>query len=773
MRICTSVALLTVCLACTVTQGNAQLVDIGIADVLPGADPFDEALNRTLAAAWAGRPADYVPRSLHLRDDGTPLFVNRLILESSPYLRQHAHNPVNWFPWGDEAFELAVTLGRPVLLSIGYSTCHWCHVMEEESFDDLEVARYLNEHYLAVKVDREVRPDLDSIYMSAVQLFTGGRGGWPMTLWLTPDRHPYSGGSYYPARDGDRGVSVGFLTLLQRLKAAYDEQPDRVVEVAEQVVDEIRARLSPRPSTGVVSDDGPLRVAVTAYRAQFDPVFGGLQGTQKFPASLPLRVLLRSHRRTGDPEVLGMVALTLERMAAGGIHDQVGGGFHRYATDTQWLVPHFEKMLYDNALLTVAYLEAYQVTGREDFAEVARAVLGYVQRDMTAPTGGFYSATDADSLAPGGEREEGWFFTWTTEEIEEIVGPELAGLVTAYFGVTPDGNLDGRSVLHRPRGDVDLAREFGLPPAELRRRIDDSRQRLYEARHRRSAPLRDEKILTAWNGLMISAFARAAHILRDPTYADEASRAARFLLEHAKRDGRLVRSWVEGAGDQTGSLAYLDDYAFFVAGLLDLFEVTGETRWLREAIALDTVLETEFEDRDNGGFYMTPVGGDTLLTREKPHLDGAEPSGNAVHLLNLVRLHDFTADDRYRARAERGFEAFASALTNMPTAVSEMLLALDYRLDTPKEVIIVTPTTRREADPFLTRLSAIFLPNRVVAVAVEGSDLEEQSRVVPLLEGKYAMQGLATAYVCENRVCDLPTTDPEVFADQLRRQKSE
>ena len=773
MRICTSVALLTVCLACTVTQGNAQLVDIGIADVLPGADPFDEALNRTLAAAWAGRPADYVPRSLHLRDDGTPLFVNRLILESSPYLRQHAHNPVNWFPWGDEAFELAVTLGRPVLLSIGYSTCHWCHVMEEESFDDLEVARYLNEHYIAVKVDREVRPDLDSIYMSAVQLFTRGRGGWPMTLWLTPDRQPYSGGSYYPARDGDRGVSVGFLTLLQRLKAAYDEQPDRVVEVAEQVVDEIRARLSPRPSTSAVSDDGPLRVAVTAYRAQFDPVFGGLQGTQKFPASLPLRVLLRSHRRTGDPEVLGMVALTLERMAAGGIHDQVGGGFHRYATDTQWLVPHFEKMLYDNALLTVAYLEAYQVTGREDFAEVARAVLGYVQRDMTAPTGGFYSATDADSLAPGGEREEGWFFTWTTEEIEEIVGPELAGLVTAYFGVTPDGNLDGRSVLHRPRGDVDLAREFGLPPAELRRRIDDSRQRLYEARHRRSAPLRDEKILTAWNGLMISAFARAAHILRDPTYADEASRAARFLLEHARQDGRLVRSWVEGAGEQTGSLAYLDDYAFFVAGLLDLFEVTGETRWLREAIALDTVLETEFEDRDNGGFYMTPVGGDTLLTREKPHLDGAEPSGNAVHLLNLVRLHDFTADDRYRARAERGFEAFASALTNMPTAVSEMLLALDYRLDTPKEVIIVTPTTRREADPFLTRLSAIFLPNRVVAVAVEGSDLEEQSRVVPLLEGKYAMQGLATAYVCENRVCDLPTTDPEVFADQLRRQKSE
>ena len=759
-------ALLIIGLACTVAPGNAQLVDYGIADTLPGADPFDAELSRELAASWVARPADYVPRTNHLGDDGTPRYANRLLLELSPYLRQHAHNPVNWFPWGDEAFERAVALGRPVLLSIGYSTCHWCHVMEDESFDDLEVAQYLNEHYVAVKVDRELRPDLDSIYMSAVQLFTRGRGGWPMTLWLTPDRQPYSGGSYFPARDGDRGVSVGFLTLLKRLKSAYDEQPDRVVEVAAQVVDEIRARLTPPSSGGDVPDDEPIRVAIAAYRAGFDPVFGGLQGTQKFPASLPLRALLRDHRRTGDPDLLGMVSLTLERMAAGGMHDQIGGGFHRYATDTQWLVPHFEKMLYDNALLTVAYLEAYQITGREDFAEVARSVLQYVQREMTAPAGGFYSATDADSLAPSGERKEGWFFTWTPGEIEAVVGPERTRVITSYFGVTEDGNLDGRTVLHRARDDVELARELRLPLADLRHQVDESRGRLYDARLRRPAPLRDEKILTAWNGLMISAFARASHVLQEPAYAEAATRAAEFLLDQARPGDRLVRSWVDGQGEQTG---FLDDYAFLVAGLLDLFEVTGETRWLREAIALDAVTETEFEDQDAGGFYLTAVGGDALLTREKPHVDGAEPSGNAVHLLNLLRLHDFTGNDRFRARAERGFKAFAPALTDMPTAVSEMLLALDYRLDTSKEVIIVTPASRQEAEPFLRRLSSAFLPNRILVVAVEGEDLEEQASVVPLLDGKYAMQGRATAYVCENRVCELPTTDPDLFAEQLTR----
>ena len=366
-------------------------------DDAPGALPIDEEVKERLATAWAARTTDYIPRTQHLRPDGSPKYINRLFLESSPYLLQHAHNPLNWFPWGDEAFELARSLGRPVLLSIGYSTCHWCHVMEEESFDDEEVARYLNENYIAIKVDRELRPDLDAIYMSAVQLFLQGRGGWPMTVWLTPDREPHSGGAYFPARDGDRGVSIGFLTLLRQLKDAYDEQPDRVAEVSSQVAERVRAMLAPGAGGGSVPTAAPLETVAAYYRESFDPVRGGLQSQMKFPSSLSIRLLLRHYRRTGDAQSLTMVTRTLEQMAAGGIHDQVGGGFHRYATEPEWLVPHFEKMLYDNALLVAAFLEAYQVTGREDFGQVVRSILRYVERDMTSPDGAFYSATDADS----------------------------------------------------------------------------------------------------------------------------------------------------------------------------------------------------------------------------------------------------------------------------------------------------------------------------------------------------------------------------------------
>ena len=768
MKVFIAAALLTGLLACHVTEGIVQHGELPVGDVLPGAEPFAAALNDSLRSAWVTRPAEYVPRTQHIRDDRTPLFVNRLFLESSPYLRQHAHNPVNWFPWGNEAFELAVSLGRPVFLSIGYSTCHWCHVMEEESFDDIEIARYLNEHYVAIKVDRELRPDLDSIYMSAVQLFTRGNGGWPMTLWLTPQGQPYSGGSYFPARDGDRGVSAGLLTLLKQLKEAYDDQPDRVVAVAAQVVDEIRTRLNPGLSGTDVLDDSSIQKAASNYHAEFDSTFGGIRGTQKFPASLPLRFLLRYHRRTGDLDFLNMVTTTLERITAGGIHDHVGGGFHRYATDERWLVPHFEKMLYDNALLTLAYLEAYQATGREDFADVVHSTLSYVDREMSAPNGGFYSATDADSLSPRGIREEGWFFTWTPEEIESAVGPERAHIINAYFGVTASGHLGERSVLHRPSGDLEFARKLGISLDHLRITVNEAREMLYEVRRQRPAPLRDEKIVTAWNGLMISAFARASHVLSTGDYAARARRAATFLIEQAKVDDRLVRSPTVGAVNGFG---YLDDYAFMVSGLLDLFEVTGETRWFREALLLDMVLERDFEDQVEGGFFRAPIDADLLLTREKPHYDSAEPSGNAVHLLNLIRLHDFTADDRYRRRAESAFAVFQPTLTHFPTAASEMLLALDYSLDTPKAVIIVVPTSRSEAEPFLTRLSSTFLPNRILVVAVEGSDLEEQASLVPILVGKYAMRGMATAYVCENRVCDLPTTDPEVFSRQIQDDK--
>ena len=733
-------------------------------DTPPGATPFEAPLREALATAWATRPASYAPRTRHLRDDGSPRYINRLFLESSPYLRQHAHNPLNWHPWGDAAFELARALGRPVLLSIGYSTCHWCHVMEEESFDDEEIARYLNENYVVIKVDREVRPDLDAIYMSAVQLFLQGGGGWPMTVWLTPAGEPFSGATYLPARDGDRGAAVGFLTIARRLKAAYDEQPDQIAAVSAEVAARVRDMLAPGDWRNGLPTAQSLHATAAYYRAGFDEIHGGLQGQMKFPSSLSVRMLLRHHRRTGSVESLAMATRTLEAMAGGGVRDQVGGGFHRYSTDPEWLVPHFEQMLYDNALLVPVYLEAYQVTGREDFAEVARDLVRYVERDMTSPDGAFYSATDADSPGPNGEREEGLFFTWTPDEIAAVLDEEQARAVVAYFGVTDDGNFEGRTILHAPRPLPEVAAELATEPASLRRTIDASRERLYAARATRQAPLRDDKILTAWNGLMVSALARAALVLDEPAYGARAARAADYVLRTLRRDGRLLRAALDGEAQQT---AYLDDYAFLIAGLLDLYEADGDLRWLEEAMALDTVLERDYEDAAGGGFFRTAADQASLLTREKPTYDAAEPSGNSVALRNLLRLHELTTDDRYRVRAERAFGAFGAVLAESPAAVSEMLLAVDYHLDTPKEIVLVVPAGRDDAAPFLAELRARFLPNRILTIVAEGAELERHARVIPLLDGKTARAGLATAYVCENRICDLPTTDPAVFATQI------
>ena len=733
-----------------------------VGDALPGAPPAPPDVVDRLRAAWDARPRGYVPRTRHLLPDGRPRWTNRLFLETSPYLLQHAHNPVDWRPWGDEAFEDARRLGRPVLLSVGYSTCHWCHVMEEESFEDEEVARFLNEHYVVIKVDREARPDVDAVYMNAVQTLTGG-GGWPMTVWLTPDRQPFYGGTYFPARDGDRGVRVGFLTLLRKLRATYDDQPDRVVEAAASLAEQVRKNLAVAATDDARPGAQTLREAVAHVRESFDETNGGTRGAPKFPSNVPVRFLLRWHRRTGDPDALRMATVTLAQMAAGGIRDHVGGGFHRYSTDARWLVPHFEKMLYDNALLVLAYLEAHQATGRADFADVAREILRYVEREMTAPEGGFYSATDADSPAPSGRREEGWFFTWTPAELEAVLGADDARAVGAYYGVTADGNFEGRSILHVSRPLDAVARELGRTPEELAATVADARERLYAERARRPPPLRDDKILAAWNGLMISAHARAALALGDASWADRAARAAGFVLDHMRRDGRLLRSWRDGRPEHAG---YLDDYAFLVAGLLDLYEATGEVRWLREAIALDGVLAAHYEDREGGGFFMTADDSEELLAREKPAWDGAEPSGNSVHALNMLRLHELTTDDAYRRRAERTIDAFGPRLAADPVRLSEMLLALDWRLDAPKQVVVATTGAREEAASFLATLRTRLVPNRILAVTAPGDGL---AALVPVTEGKLALGGHATGYVCENRVCDLPTTDPAVFAKLIDR----
>jgi len=732
---------------------------------LPGAAPYPPELLAQLEQARKSKGTGYEPRTVHLGTDGWAQYTNRLFLESSPYLLQHAHNPVNWYPWGDEAFAAAHRHGVPVLLSIGYSTCHWCHVMEEESFEDEEIARVMNEGYVAIKVDREERPDVDAVYMSAVQAMTG-RGGWPMTVWLTPDRKPFFGGTYFPARDGDRGAGTGFVTLLRRLKETYDAQPDRVASSSAEIVQHIRAALAPPGGDGDLPGPTIVRTAMGQYNARFDATNGGVAGAPKFPSSLPIRFLLRYHRRTGDEAPLRMATRTLEKMAAGGMYDQVGGGFHRYSTDAQWLVPHFEKMLYDNALLTLAYLEGYQVTRQESLARVAGEILRYVERDMTSPDGAFYSATDADSLVPSGRREEGYFFSWTPAELEAALGKDRARVVAAYYGVTADGNFEGRSILHVPRSLPDVASGLGMKPDEVRKIVDSARETLYRTRAERPAPLRDEKILCSWNGLMISAYAQASQVLGVESYARVASRAADFLLRSLRENGRLKRSFMDGRARHNG---YLDDYAFLVAALLDLFEATGEPRWLEEAIALDGVLAAHYEDRTGGGFFLTSDDHEALLAREKPGHDGAEPSGNAVALLNLLRLHELTSDDRYRQRAERAFRTFHPALERAPTGLSEMLLAVDFYLDVPKEIVIVVPARRSDAEPLLAQLRAVFVPNRVLAVVPEGDALTRLATRVPLVASKVARSGKPTAYVCERRVCELPTSDPAVFARQLAK----
>jgi len=458
-----------------------------------------------------------------------------------------------------------------------------------------------------------------------------------------------------------------------------------------------------------------------------------------------------------------MATVTLEKMAAGGVHDQVGGGFHRYATDARWLVPHFEKMLYDNALLALAYLDAYQATGREDFAGIVRDILGYVARDMTAPGGAFYAATDADSPGADGRAEEGWFFTWTPAEVEAAVGADRAPLAIAFYGVTPDGNFHGRSILSTPKPLAEAAQEVHLPPAEAQRAVEETRRLLLAARSRRAPPPRDEKIVSGWNGLMISAYARAGLTLGDEEYTTRAAHAAEFLLAHRDREGRLPRAVKDG---RAGPPGYLEDYAFLAAGLLDLYEATGASRWLETAIALDGVLARRFEDREAGGFFRTAEDGEALLAREKPSSDGAEPSGNSVAVMNLLRLSELTGDERYRQRAERALAAFGDVLGRAPTGLAEMLLALDFALDTPKEIVIVTAGGRAAAEPLLRAVRGTFVPNRVLVVP---SDAGRIADLVPLVEGKVAQGGRPTAYVCERRRCELPTTDPTVLAEQLRK----
>jgi uncharacterized protein YyaL (SSP411 family) len=689
----------------------------------PGAQAFSEELSAQLARAVAARREF---RTRHLKDDGTPRFTNRLALETSPYLLQHAHNPVDWRPWGDDAFAQARALGRPVFLSVGYATCHWCHVMEEESFESEEIARILNEKFVPVKVDREERPDVDAIYMQAVQLLTQ-HGGWPMSVFLTPEGKPFFGGTYFPARDGERGARFGFRTVLLELDRVYREERQRALSSAEQITQAVQQSLQSDSPTGLPGQH-VLDGAISYYAQVFDPARGGVRRAPKFPSSINVRFLLRYARRTGDLEALKMASLTLEKMALGGIYDQVGGGFHRYSTDAEWLVPHFEKMLYDNALLAVAYVEGWQATKNEFFRVIACEVLDSIAREMTDASGGFWSATDADS-----EGEEGTFFVWTPAQLAEVLGAEDGERAARLFDATAEGNFEGKNVLSLR----------SVPDADQRAFLQRVRPKLHEARSRRPPPLTDTKILTSWNGLMISAFARAGLAFARQDYVERAARAAGHLLQAHFVDGVLRRT-----GPHAG---LLEDHAFLAAGLLDLYEVSGESRWLEAAQSLHRALADRFAD-PQGGFFRTPTQHEPLLAREKPAYDGAEPTGNSIAALNLLRLEALTGDANYRSQAEALLKSFGALLAGAPAALGEMLLAVDFLLSEPREVVLVRPPGGSDA-ALLEVLRSRFAPSQVLIRHEDGA-----APATPLAQDRRAKSGQATAYVCVRGACQLPVT---------------
>lgn len=719
---------------------------------LPGVAALDALLAMRLASAVAAKGPGYHPHTRHLAADGSPVFTNRLIFETSPYLLQHAHNPVSWYAWGDEPFARARREHKLVLVSIGYSTCHWCHVMEAESFEDEEVAAYLNANFICIKVDREERPDLDAVYMAAVVAMTGN-GGWPMNVVVNAERQPVFGGTYLQKPQ--------LLSVMRRLRAVATTEPARLAELARGVVASLaEAEARPGGVPGPEAIERAVRTLVTA----FDPDHGGFGRKIKFPNPPNLELLLRYHHRTGDPDALAMVTYTLERIATGGIHDHLAGGFHRYATDRAWLVPHFEKMLYDNAQLAVIYAEAAQVTGDGELGVIAQRTLDYVLREMTSPEGGFYAATDADSPAPGGHVAEGYYFTWTAAELDAVLGPEAGMRVRGWYDVGGPAQVDGRSVLHTPRSLVDAARTAGVPPELLRDQLEAARGPLLAARGRRAPPARDDKILTAWNGLMISGLARAGFAFDRADYVRAAERAAEFVLARLRTpEGGLLRSFVAGEARQAGTL---EDYADLVAGLLDLFEATSAPRWLEAARALAIELERRFAD-PAGGYAMTDHVAEQLVIHVRPIDDGVTPSGNAVAIADLLRLDELTGDPAWRARAERALGAFSTELTSA-RGTPALAAALDRALDQSVEIVIVAPHAVTEAAALVAEVRRAYLPDRTLVVTTDAG-VAALARAVPMVEGKTALHGVATAFVCERTRCRQPTSSPAELATQLAK----
>ncbi len=697
--------------------------------------------------------------------DSETALPNRLISEKSPYLQQHAHNPVDWHPWGEEAFAQARQENKPIFLSIGYSTCHWCHVMEHESFENEEIAALLNRFFVSIKVDREERPDVDRIYMTYVQAATGS-GGWPMSVFLTPDLKPFFGGTYFPP--DNRYGRPGFATLLERVAEAWKNEHDRIVESSAEAISQLARYTEGVPGTTVVLDATVFDSTFQYFRRTFDSEHGGFGEAPKFPRPVVFNFLLRYYVRTNRKEALDMTLDTLRAMANGGMHDQLGGGFHRYSVDERWFVPHFEKMLYDQAQLAVSYLEAFQITHDDFYAGIARSTLDYVLRDMTNPEGGFYSAEDADNVIDPAQPEikgEGAFYVWTAEELQDALGPVLYAPFAKHYGVEDNGN-----VYHDPHGEFTGKNILYLrepPDPYVAAQLAEARQKLLDLRSRRIRPHLDDKILTSWNGLMVSAFAKAAQILDEPRYLAAAQRATEFILSkmHDRGTGTLLRRYREGEAAIQG---FLDDYAFFIAALVDLYEADFDPGRIELAMTLTSTMRNLFEDADRGAFFSTAAGDSSLILRLKEDYDGAEPSGNSLALLDLLRLAHITDQASLRESAERTLQALGSKVSAQPVASPQILVAVDYYDSPRREVVLAGPRDAQHTGALLRSLHAHFLP-RTVSFLIDSDQTRRRLAVFfPAVAKMREVNGQPTAYVCQNYACQLPTNELSKFDELLQ-----
>jgi uncharacterized protein YyaL (SSP411 family) len=672
---------------------------------------------------------------------------NRLIKETSPYLKQHAYNPVDWYPWGDEALSKSRADNKPILLSIGYSACHWCHVMEHESFENDATAALMNQSFINIKVDREERPDLDQIYQTAFQLFHRRGGGWPLTMFLTPELVPFFAGTYFPPND--RYNLPGFPRVLESVASAYHTQPDQVKETTAQIKRVFEHLQHQRGADRPLSPDA-VRQAVDYLSRIFEPIYGGFGGAPKFPASMALTLCLHHHHATRDRTALEMTTRTLTRMAEGGIYDQIGGGFHRYSVDERWLVPHFEKMLYDNALLTRLYLDTYLVTQEERFARVAKGTINYALRELLHPDGGFYAAQDADS-----EGVEGKYFVWTVEEVLTVLGDADGRLFCRAFDVTSAGNFEHKNILHVSLSVESLAEEFHLSPEEVTQRLEQSKGRLLAHRELRVKPLRDEKILVGWNGLMLSALAEAVKVFEIDAHRAAAVKTAEFLWSQVRHHGRLLHVWTAGEAKLT---AYLDDYAFLIAAYLDLYEALPDRKWFDRAVQLADVMMDEYWDAGEGDFFFTPRHHEPLISRPKSSHDQSIPSGTAVAVRDLLRLAAYTGRTDWRDAAERTLRRYQGEMDDNPYGMASMLLALDFALQGPVEVVIAGAVSSPGSRQLLQQAHHVYLPNELICLLPPGE--ERTPFADALIKGRGLVQESPAAYVCRQATCLPPITSP-------------